>query len=420
LFGVMIAPGLVGADTISIVSDTSVNVCGPIDHYATIDSSDWGTSNSAVVTWKHPNWPIISGANWISTAYYTENTRQSSWRMFSDTIEIPACSTEISGSIEKITADNAEEIYLNGILVGSDGEVQGTSIDNQEWNTIKTWEITDYLQEGTNELKIIVRNYAYNTDSPTVNPTGLIYKVTVNYTPDNDCDNDGVPNTEDFCPNTPTEAEIFTEPYGVHRWYWNGENWMQQPNKAGKVNHKTFLIEDTYGCNCHQILDILKEAGLGEFGGHYKFGCSTSILEDFNKDLNDGEIDGKYFIETVTVPANKSTNTLSTNPLALGVNYTLKARGTASAGDNIQFDARYSFRTGTSITWTDAVSTYEGYGVTLLDLLVNGLTPWGDYNASHEYETVIPGTGVNATFRIYDIYYPNNSGNLYVDIYANL
>jgi hypothetical protein len=200
LFGVMIAPGLVGADTISIVSDTSVNVCGPIDHYATIDSSDWGTSNSAVVTWKHPNWPIISGANWISTAYYTENTRQSSWRMFSDTIEIPACSTEISGSIEKITADNAEEIYLNGILVGSDGEVQGTSIDNQEWNTIKTWEITDYLQEGTNELKIIVRNYAYNTDSPTVNPTGLIYKVTVNYTPDNDCDNDGVPNTEDFVP----------------------------------------------------------------------------------------------------------------------------------------------------------------------------------------------------------------------------
>jgi len=37
------------------------------------------------------------------------------------------------------------------------------------------------LHAGTNELDIIVRNYAYNTDSPTVNPAGLIYKAEITY-----------------------------------------------------------------------------------------------------------------------------------------------------------------------------------------------------------------------------------------------
>ena len=66
------------------------------------------------------------------------------------------------------------------------------------------------------------------------------------------------------------------------------------------------------------------------------------------------------------------------------------------------------------------MSTYEGYGVTLLDLFYNGSTPWGAYNSSHEYEVAVAGTGTVAPFRIYDVYYPNNTGNLYVDIYAQL
>lgn len=420
LLGIVFTPYLVSADTITpVVSDTSVNAYGPLDHYAPINSLDWGTSNPAVLTWKHPSWPTITGASWISTAYYVESARPDSWRMFSDTIVIPDCSTGVSGEIQ-ITSDNAEEVYLNGALIGSDGEVQGTSIDDQEWGTLKTYTLTG-LTAGSNELKIIVRNYAYGTDSPEVNPTGLIYKVTANYTANScDDDGDGVPNTDDFCPGTPNTAELFTSPYGVHRWYWDGDSWMQQPNKVGKGNHAPILMQYTYGCDCHQILDLFKSAGLGEFGGHYKFGCSTSILDEFNQDLSDGNFDGRYFIETVTVPANKSTNTLSASPLASGINYILKARGTANAGDNIQFDARYSFRTGTSTEWTDLVSAYEGYGPALLDLFVNSSTPWGDYNASHEYETNILGNGSVATFKIYDIYYPNNTGNLYVDIYAEL
>jgi hypothetical protein len=71
--------------------------------------------------------------------------------------------------------------------------------------------------------------------------------------------------------------------WGVHRWHWDsGTNFVQQPNPKSQVTPgKSFTLTDTYGCSCHQILDLFKAAGLGEFGGHYKYGCSTSILEDF-------------------------------------------------------------------------------------------------------------------------------------------
>lgn len=138
-------------------------------------------------------------------------------------------------------------------------------------------------------------------------------------------------------------------------------------------------------------------------------------------DLNDGVLDGKYFIEKVLVPANSAGNTMSANALTNGVNFILKASGTAFAGDNIEFDAKCSFRTGSSLVWTDAVSTYEGYGTQLLDLYVNGMNVnWGPCDAGHNYEYNMVGDGNNASFNIYDVYYPNNTGNLVVDIYAQI
>jgi hypothetical protein len=128
-------------------------------------------------------------------------------------------------------------------------------------------------------------------------------------------------------------------------------------------------------------------------------------------------VDKWSLLETVEVPSDLDTDTLSVNPLLLGTNYMLKAYGTADAGDNIEFDARYSFRDPSSTEWTDAVSTYEGYGVTLLDLFFNGTTPWGDFVPGHEYEYVVAGDGNNAAFKVYDVFYPNNVGSLFVDIY---
>ncbi len=271
------------ADTVTVVSDTSVSVYGPLNHYAAIDSSDWGTPVSAVVTWKHPSWPTITGATWISSAYYTEEPRPDSWRLFSDVIELPSGASNILGNIS-ITSDNAEEVYLNGTMIGSDGEVQGIAIDNQEWNTVLTYPLTG-LQAGTNALKIIVRNYAYNTDSPTVNPTGLIYKVDVTYDINPDRDEDGVLDVNDKCLGTATdEPEV---KLGVNRHVWSGvgDDYFTTlvPGKKGVKTEvdSQFSLSDTYGCSCEQILDELVEATELSFEGHYKYGCSKSIIEDW-------------------------------------------------------------------------------------------------------------------------------------------
>ncbi len=126
----------------------------------------------------------------------------------------------------------------------------------------------------------------------------------------------------------------------------------------------------------------------------------------------------KTFLETVTVPATQTTAVLSANPLVNGTSYILKAYGTANAGDGIEFDARYSFRTPTSVSWTDSVSTYEGLGPTLLDLFYNGSTPWGAYYVGHSYEALVTGNGSQAQFIVNDSYAVNNAGELKVDIFT--
>jgi len=88
----------------------------------------------------------------------------------------------------------------------------------------------------------------------------------------------------------------------------------------------------------------------------------------------------------------------------------------------ITFDAEYSTSDGT--TWVDGVATpYNVYGLDLLDLMVNGgFVDWGAYNSAHTYWLPVVGAGTSLPFSLLvnDLYYPNNAGNLFVDIYAKL
>jgi choice-of-anchor C domain-containing protein len=250
---------------------------------------------------------------------------------------------------------------------------------------------------------------------------------------DRDKDNDGVLDDQDMCDDTlPDDNTWSSGSLGINRWEVriNSGNplqlsWYQnQPVKKGMPPNLTPGHEISYSCGCngHQILGILGQ-GLNEnfMNGHQKYGLSSSILNDFSLDCHDGNIDGRYFIETVTVPANKADNTQTANILEEGKDYFFKARGTANAGDGIVFDAKYSYRTPTSTTWTDSVSTYEGYGPQLLDLFLNDSSiNWGGYNGTNEYEYHFIGVNARANFKIYDIYYPNNTGNLYVDVYQEI
>ncbi len=234
----------------------------------------------------------------------------------------------------------------------------------------------------------------------------------LNLTSYSDDDNDGIADYEDKClGTTPDDFPQWNKSKG--RYMWSGEAWVS--SGKGDKNFNPDLAY-TYGCSGEQILAILEEATGLSFDGHYKFGVSKSILEEFHN--------GRYYIETVIVPANSETTVSSAISLVSGKNYVFKASGTANAGDGIDFDVDYSFRIPTSITWTDAVSTYEYLGDTLLDLMVNsGFVNWDNdavYNPTHTYEYTFVGAGAPATFQVYDVYYPNNTGSLTVNIYAEI
>jgi len=227
-----------------------------------------------------------------------------------------------------------------------------------------------------------------------------------------DYDLDGVNDEsgEDLCPDTWPDEMVL----GTNRWKWNGINWETEENKGnGKGPEFDPTMDNTQGCSCKQILDRMSDTTGLDFGGHYKYGCSKSILEDW--------IEGEYFIETVEVPANDVDGVESLMPLVFETDYILKAYGTAFAGDNIEFDAKYSFRTGSSTGWTDTVSTYEYLGPELLDLYVDATNiDWGGYNPDNIYWYNYTGTGSVVEFWIYDTYPVNNEGSLFVDIIAKL
>jgi hypothetical protein len=157
----------------------SATVYGPLNEYKPVGDSAWGTGIGAVETWVHGLWPTITDAKWISNTEYIADTSVSTWRLFEIPFTIPPGAYNITASAQ-ITADNAEEVYLNGTLKGSEGEIQGPFTANYYWNTIISYNLGPDFLEGENTISIIVRNYGAG-GLPTDNPTGLIYKITIAY-----------------------------------------------------------------------------------------------------------------------------------------------------------------------------------------------------------------------------------------------
>jgi hypothetical protein len=162
-------------DTVLHIAEDSGNLGYPIGY----PGPYIGTPTPAVLTWVHSSWPTITGAQWISNTYLVEDPDFNSWRLFTRNIVIPLNAVNITGTLTSMTADNAEEVHLNGTFIGIDGEVYGPFIDNHEWNTIETFSGLNLLP-GANTLEVMVRNYAW-PGGVYANPTGLIYKMDYEY-----------------------------------------------------------------------------------------------------------------------------------------------------------------------------------------------------------------------------------------------
>ncbi len=101
-----------------------------------------------------------------------------------------------------------------------------------------------------------------------------------NLTVDNpDVDGDGVNYCEDYCKDTQIpEAVVPTERLGTNRFALTNNDWVfDTTNPSGKGPRKSFTTTDTMGCSCEQILAMSPD----EMEGHWKYGCSISVMEEF-------------------------------------------------------------------------------------------------------------------------------------------
>jgi hypothetical protein len=246
------------------------------------------------------------------------------------------------------------------------------------------------------------------------NPTESAGDLPIRETREFYVDEDGVIGDADFCPNT-IEDDFEKWDRSKGRYMWDGD--WQSSGKGDRKFYEELDMAYTHGCSGTQILDSMSETLGEDFGGHYKHGLSKSILQAWH----DGTYHvGPTYVETVEVPANDTVGVVSVESLTAGVDYYLEAYGTAYAcnqvGCVIEFDADFS--TSDDFSWLDGVAApYDSYGPDLLDLKVNGnFVDWGSYNESHEYLYMLTGTGSAVNLLVYDIYYPNNTGSLFVDI----
>lgn len=172
----------------TITSQPGVIAYGPLDHYAPPGSPDWGAPTSAVATWVHPSWAAqvsVPGATWIATSYYTEDPKVDSWRLFHAEMVVACTAQSITNGHLYVTSDNAEEAYFNGALLGVDGVVDGPADHGYWWSTVLDYPLNPV--PGTNTFDFIVRNYIPRPNlipraTPESNPTGIIYRATVDYT----------------------------------------------------------------------------------------------------------------------------------------------------------------------------------------------------------------------------------------------
>jgi hypothetical protein len=180
--------------TVELVSAPGAAVYGPQFLYYPPGDPAWGTTSIDAVepSFAAANvWPTISGAQWISTETIEMTSPPlDSWRWNHAELTVPGL--PVSGSVVTVTSDNAERVWANGAVIGSDGEVDTQFIDNQEWKTILDYPFMPKM--GVNTLDFVWRNYGACTETtaycaapgldqytPSSNPTGLIYKVSASY-----------------------------------------------------------------------------------------------------------------------------------------------------------------------------------------------------------------------------------------------
>lgn len=140
-----------------------------------VDNNDY-----AVLAYTHPNWidsSVMPDAEWIWETYYSEDSGDLDNDITRTFIETFTVATPTAATLD-IAADNAYMVYINGSLV-LDRSLPTYSNNFQAHTYKQNVDVSSYIVNGDNELKVVATNKGVNNSNSMSNPAGVLFKLTM-------------------------------------------------------------------------------------------------------------------------------------------------------------------------------------------------------------------------------------------------
>ncbi len=120
----------------------------------------------------HPNWTAsVPGATWVWETFFVQNPLVDTTKTFEETFIVD----EVETAVLTVAADNSYKVFINDVEVGGDaGEYNFRAGDEDVYP-----DLTSYIVDGENTLRIEVKNWALGDSTPESNPAGVLYKLVV-------------------------------------------------------------------------------------------------------------------------------------------------------------------------------------------------------------------------------------------------
>jgi hypothetical protein len=127
---------------------------------------------AAVETWNHPAWfdetALGGAAKWIWETFKVTKPTNGETKVFIKKFNLDSIPS--SADVE-IAADNGFIFEINETEVANEFAVENN------YGAVKSYNVLSNLIVGENTIRMTVKNFAYPTENPEVNPAGALYKL---------------------------------------------------------------------------------------------------------------------------------------------------------------------------------------------------------------------------------------------------
>jgi hypothetical protein len=228
------------------------------------------------------------GANWLVVKQFTDGDEVGSWTELTVPLPAVAADQENFGIKFRTNAGAASDVFkldavrINGeviVVEEPDTDVDGILDVQDNCPLVSNREQLDFDADGSGDecdsdddndglLDVDEKNGCQQNSDTTC---GVVVEV--------DEDTDGIIE-EDLCPYTKID-QAGSDRLLPNHWRYTGAGWMKGSLHRGIVRHNVYTMNDTRGCSCDQILEVLS--------GHFnkpskrlqKFGCPSGLIEEF-------------------------------------------------------------------------------------------------------------------------------------------